>query len=401
MRKKIYDIAILGAGVSGAFALYKLSKYKDLKTCIIDFGRPPGKRRKQLQGWFGCFPYSNARLYFDDYKNVSKKTGIRAASKANRFVQSIMEEHGPIESFKKREPSKEILNNIDRLGYHYLLNNFCQWKPENIHSLSRRIALDSENKNINFSFDNNIDDIDIKNNLFYISTEKGLIISKKIIFAIGRSGWRFARDIYEKFKIIKNDNVSFFGFRGEVSCGMMSNWNHSHCTIYNDNLNIGPMSWNGTVIPEDHYDLAISSWRSNEDRWKSDKVSFSVISKKIFNDKGIEQTERLGKLAFILSDNRIGRMRIKDYFNQDFDISYIPEYDWFKDTMKDIEDVIPGFLKKGYFYIPEIKTTIPNIKINNKLSTEIENFYVAGESAGIDGILGAAISGCIAADNSI
>lgn len=401
MRRKIYDVVILGAGVSGAFALYKLSKYKDIKICIIDFGRPPGKRRKQLQGWFGCFPYSNARLYFDDYKNVSKKTGIRPASKANRFVKSIMEDHGPIIPFKKKEPKKEILNNIEGLGYHYLLNNFCQWKPENIHSLSRRIALEVEGKNIDFSFDNNVDDIDIRKKLFYLSTEKGIVVAKNVIFAIGRSGWRFARDIYKKFEIIKKNDVSLFGFRGEISCGMMSAWNSSHCTIYNNTLSIGPMSWNGTVIPEDHYDLAASSWRSNEDRWRSDKVSFSVISKNIFKNKGIEQTERLGKLAFIMSDNRIGRIRVKDYLNQKFDISYIPEYKWFKNAMKDINEIIPGFLKKGYFYVPEIKTTIPNIKINKKLATEIEGFYVVGESAGVDGILGAAISGCIAADNLI
>jgi len=401
MRRKVYDVAILGAGVSGAFALYKLSKYEDMKVCIVDFGRPPGKRRKQLQGWFGCFPYSNARLYFDDYKNVSKITGVRSASRANRFVQSVMEEHGPITSFKKREPKKEILDNIEGLGYNYRLNNFCQWKPENIHSLSRKIALDAETKNVDFSFDNNIEDIDLKRDLFYVKTEKGIIVAKNVIFAIGRSGWRFARDIYKKFGIVKKNDISLFGFRGEISCGTMGDWNNSHCTIYNNDLSIGPMSWNGTIIPEDHYDLAASSWRSNEDRWKSDKVSFSVIAKKQYKNQGIEQTERLGKLAFILSDNRIGRTKVKDYINQEFDISYIPEYKWFKEAMADVDKIVPGFLKKGYFYIPEIKTSIPKIKIDKKLSTEIEGFHVAGESAGVDGILGAAISGCIAADNLI
>lgn len=401
MRKKIYDVAILGAGVGGAFASYKLSKYPDMKICIIEFGRPPGKRRKQLQGWFGCFPYSNARLYVDDYLNVSNITGIRPASKANRFVKMIMEEHGPINIFKNKSPDEKILNKINELKYKYEVNSFFQWKPENIHSLSRYIAKNIEKKNIDSKFDTEIYKLEKKDDLFRISTEKGTILSKNIILAVGRSGWRFARDVYKSLNIIKSNNHSLFGFRGEISAGNMLSWNKSHCTISNDNLSIGPLSWNGTVIPEDHYDLVVSSWRSNEDRWKSEKVSFSVISKMEFKDKGIEQTERLGKLAYILSDNRVGRNKVKEYINNSFDISLIPEYKWFKDTMKSITKLIPNFVDKGYFYVPDIKTSAPKIKINKKLSTEIDGMYVIGESAGVNGILSAAISGCIAADNLI
>jgi len=374
MTKKIYDVAILGAGVSGAFASYKLSKYNDVKTCIIDFGRPPGKRRKQLQGWFGCFPYSNARLYLDDYKKVSKKTGNRIASSADRFVKLVIEDHGPTDVSKNKVPESKIIEKIEKLGYKYDINSFCQWKPENIHSLSRQIARDIE-KRVDFYFDTNVEDITKKNGVFTIKTENETILAKKVILSVGRSGWRFARDIYKKFGLIKNNDYSYFGFRGEVSVGNMKKWNKSHCTVYNDKLCIGPLSWHGTVIPEDHYDLVISSWRSNE--------------------------ERLGKLAFILSDNRVGRNKVKDYLNNNFDISLIPEYEWFKDTMGTVDELIPNFSQKGYFYIPELITGIPKIKINKKLSTEIDNLHVAGESAGISGILGAAISGCIAADNLV
>jgi len=69
MSNALYDVAILGGGVAGAFASYVLSKEKKLKTCLIEFGRPPSKRRKQLEGWLGCFPNSNARLYIENRRN--------------------------------------------------------------------------------------------------------------------------------------------------------------------------------------------------------------------------------------------------------------------------------------------------------------------------------------------
>jgi thioredoxin reductase len=399
MVNKVYDVAILGGGVSGAFAAYKLSKYKDIKACIIDFGRPPGKRRKQLQGWFGCFPYSNARLYTSDWKKVANFSGKRATLKANRFVNMVLEEHGPINAIKNKHPDKNIINKLNNSGYNLDINDYYQWKPENIHSLSRYIANKISDK-VDFYFDNNIDDID-KNKLFEIKTEKGKILAKNIIFAVGRSGWRFARDIYSKFDMIQSNDDAYFGFMGEIYTGSMKGWNKSHCTIYNDNFIIGPLSWNGTVIPEDHYDLVISSWRSNEDRWRSDKVSFSVIKKVEFKNFGVEQSERLGKLAYILSDNRVGRNKVKDYISHSYDISLIPEYSWFKEFMKEVDEIVPNFVKKGYFYIPNILTFTPKIKINKDLSTNVEGMFVAGESAGMNGILAAAISGCISADNLI
>ncbi len=38
----VYDVGIIGVGVAGAFACYKIAKeYKDLKVVCFDIGRPP------------------------------------------------------------------------------------------------------------------------------------------------------------------------------------------------------------------------------------------------------------------------------------------------------------------------------------------------------------------------
>ncbi len=402
MNEQTYDITILGAGVAGVFAAHRLSENKKNKVCLIDFGRPPGKRRKQLEGWFGCFPYSNARLYADDYTSVRKISGSVIAKPINKYVSSIFNEHGPMDIVKFTQPKPSLIKKAESLKYKVHVAKYCQWKPESIHSLSRFIANYLEQREcVNCMFDTEIFEIDKINNKFVIKTENGIIYSKQILLCVGRSGWRFAKDLFAKFGIVKKDNSTIFGFRAEMPIAYMKEWNKSHCIVKGRNICLGPLSWNGTVIPEDHVDLVISSWRSNEDRWRTEKVAFSVLLKARFKGNGLEQTERLGKLAFVLSDNRVGRGRIKDYLSDAFEVSLVPEYYWMKEKMKHLNKLINLFTEKATFHIPDIRTGIPDIEIDKNFGTEIDGLFVAGESAGVSGILSAAISGCIAADGLI
>ena len=67
--------------------------------------------------------------------------------------------------------------------------------------------------------------------------------------------------------------------------------------------------------------------------------------------------------------------------------------------IKEINKIIPQFVDKGHIYLPDIITHHHTIQINKDFSTECENLYVAGESAGIPGIYAAALSGTVAATN--
>ena len=399
MTIKIYDIAIIGAGVAGVFAAYKLAERKKANICLIDFGRPPNKRRKQLEGWLGCFPNSNSRLYVsNDLEKISKVANIKATSSADKIINLLLSNNGPVNETKNKEPSEVTKKHIKKLGYTLNLNNYIQWKPEHIHCLSREMSEKIvESNNIDLFFDTEVFNVEKKNDLFRIDSENGEILSKKILLCSGRSGWRFANKIFNDFGIIKENNFSYFGFRGEISSSCVKDWNECSCSVNKKDIEIGPFSWYGTVIPEDHEDLVISSWRSNEERWSSDKVSFSVISKKEYENKGMQQTERLGKLAYVLSDNRVGKIKIKEFLTTKNDILLIPEYKHIINEIKNVEKLIPNFIEKGYMHLPDIITYKHNITVKEDFSTEVDNLYVAGESAAISGLYSAALSGIIAA----
>ena len=399
----IFDFAIVGGGVAGAFAAYELSNNKNIKACLIEFGRPPSKRRKQLEGWCGSLMNSNSRLYYtNDFLKVKQIAGAKETISSNNKILPIFKSNGPHLEAKNKEPTDNIKKILKKNGYSLCIDNYIQWKPENVHSLSRNLAEHIlEKNNVEMIFDTGVLDITKENDIFIVTTEAGIVKSKKLLLCAGRSGWRFSNNIFNKFGILKNDDNAFFGFRGEISTSYLKEWNESHCTIYKKNIQIGPMSWHGTVIPEDHEDLVISSWRSNEDRWDSDKASFSVIIKAEFKNKGQYQTERLSKLAYILCDNRIGKLKIKDFLVNNNDIHLIPEYNWLNGEIKEINKIMPQFIDKGHIYLPDILTHNHTIQVNKDFSTECENLYVAGESSGIAGIYAAALSGTVAASNIV
>jgi Pyridine nucleotide-disulphide oxidoreductase len=397
---KDFDVGIIGAGVAGAFATLKLAKdHKNAKVVLIDLGRPPMKRRRQLEGWLGCLPNSDGKLYQSDVSKVAEVTGLRRAKSAHTWFRHVLEQVDNYKIVKDRTPSVAMEKRIKKLGYDISLNDYVQVYPKEIHALSKHMAeLIEVNKNITYSFDNEVARVTKNKGMFTVQTEEHTYECKKLIISVGRSGWRWAKTLYTNFGIIEDNDTAHFGIRIEASSSVMKDFNKSNCTLTKGSLEIGPLSWYGTVIPEDHLDMAISAFRSNENRWKSDKVSFSLIGKRPFPSTGFEQTDRIGKLTFVLANDRIVKERVSSIVAGKSRISMIKEYDWLKDDIVELSQLIPEVMTKAYFHIPTILPLVPKINIGDNLETEVDGMFVAGESAGIHGILAAGIMGIAAAD---
>jgi len=397
----IFDVGIIGAGVAGAFATLKIAKdYKNIKTIVFDVGRPPMKRRRQLEGWLGCLPNSDGKLYANDINKVSAIVGNKKGKSSNTWFNNIISNVNDFSIIKDKSPSTSMDKKLRKIGYDISLNDYIQIYPKDIHALSKYMAEAIEYcDNINFSFDNEVKNVFKQKNIFIVVTEKEEYKCKNIIIATGRSGWRWTQELYSKLGIIKDNSVSKYGIRIELNTSYMKDFNKSNCTLTKNDIEIGPFNWFGTVIPEDHIDLAISSFRSNENRWKTDKVSFTLFGNRIFPNKGFEQTDRIGKLTFVLANDRIIKEKVSMILNNKSKISIIPEYDWMKAVLTELSIAVPEITTKAYFHVPTILPSIPKIIIKPNLETEVDGMFVVGESAGINGILSAATMGIIAADN--
>src|SRR5208282_5902481 len=138
----------------------------------------------------------------------------------------------------------------------------------------------------------------------------------KVIFCIGRGGWREARNVFNNFGLIEENDTARFGIRVEIPAHILKDFNKSNCRINKPELEVGPLSWNGTVIPEDNSDMAISAFRSNENRWRTDKVSFQFIGHIHCPNAGFEQTDRIAKLTFLLANDRIIKEKVSSILNK-------------------------------------------------------------------------------------
>lgn len=397
-----FDVGIIGAGVAGAFATMKMAKdHKNVKTILFDLGRPPMKRRRQLEGWLGCFPNSDGKLYLSDLNKVTDLVGLRKSKSAYNWFHKVISNVDNFKVTKDKGPSSAVEKRLKKIGYDVSLNDYIQVYPKDIHALSKYMSESIEKcKNIAFSFDNEVKQVYKQKNMFVVVTDEQEYRCKKLIIAVGRSGWRWAKDVYSNFGIIDNNDTAKFGIRIELNAQVMKDFNRSNCSLIKGNdIEIGPMSWYGTVIPEDHLDLAISAFRSNENRWKSDKVSFSLIGNRPFPNAGFEQTDRIGKLMFVLSNDRIIKERVAHILTGKSKVSMIKEYDWMKDVLTELGTAIPEITSKAYYHVPTIMPMAPKINIGSNLETEVEDMFVVGESAGVHGILAAGVMGAIAADN--
>lgn len=401
----IYDVGIIGAGVAGSFASLKLAKeHKNVKAILFDLGRPPMKRRRQLEGWLGCLPNSDGKLYLSDLPKVSNILGNRKTNASFKWVNNYLSNINNFKVIKDKAPSVSAEKKIKKLGYDITLNDHMQMYPKDIHLLSKDMSEDIEKaKNITFAFDTEIMEIHREKNCFVVKARTMSTSDeyrcKKIILAVGRSGWRWVSDIFTNFGIIENNNYARFGIKVEMNSGNMKEFNKSNCTIYKGNeLEIGPLSWYGTVIPEDHVELAITTFRSNENRWKSDKVSFSIIGNRHYPNKGFEQTDRLGKLTYVLSNDRILKERVSTILTKKSKISMLREYDWMIDTVQELSGIMPEIISKAYFHVPTIMPLAPTINIGTNMETEVPGMFVVGETAGINGLLSAAVMGAAVGD---
>jgi uncharacterized FAD-dependent dehydrogenase len=394
-----FHTAIIGSGVAGTFAALKLAKEnKGMKIILFDQGRPQGKRRRSGEGFLGYFPTSDGKLYLSDLEKVSNIVGLAKTNKALKYFYSYTGDVFDLNVVKDVGLKTNMEKRVKKSGFNIVKNDFIQVIPKEIHTLSKKLAMDLDKK-LTMCFDDEVETITKQKNLFIIKSSYKEVAAKRIIVCSGRTGWRWTKSLFESFNIIQSNNIAKFGIRVEASSSVMKDFHKSSCSLVKDGLELGPMSWNGTIIPEDHVELAISSFRSNEARWKSDKMSFDLIGHREFNGDGFNEMSRIAQLTFVWLNDRVVKEKISTIVSGKSKISIIPEYNWLGETLKEINNFIPELINKGYYHAPTILPLIPKINISNKLETDIDNMYVCGESSGTPGLLAAALMGIIAADS--
>ncbi len=395
----MYDVIILGAGTAGTFALHKLLlSNKNLKIAVIESGRFYAKRRHQVFGALGCLPSGDGKLYLNNLDKVAEIAGHKATLTASKWALGQLSEITNMKLLKDKRPSITAEKRLNKLGIDIELNNHYQLYPKDIHSYSRSIMEELDKNEVFCSFDNEVYKVFKHKTHFSIITAAGDLQGKKVLLSVGRGGWRWASELFAGFGIIEQNDIAKFGIRIEMPATYMKDFNQSHCTLTHGLFEAGPLSHKGTVIPQDHIDFASTSFRSNETRWESDKVSFDLLKTNSYPDNGYQQTERLAKLSFILGNDRVMKEKLLTFMSKKSKLSVLPEFEPFLAELEQLNEAIPELINRASFYAPCISMLPPQIALKPNFMSAVKDLFVVGESAGIPGLLGAMTSGIIAAD---
>jgi uncharacterized FAD-dependent dehydrogenase len=394
-----YDICIVGAGVAGSLAVLKFAQNNSkLKIAVIEAGRPPSKRRHQLEGWLGCLPNSDGKLYTNNLRALSP---YLEATKIKQYYDWTLQQFKDSSGFnasitKDKGPSASLTKKVNEAGFKVELNDYIQTYPKEAHALSKYIVSQYDDKGYQFYFDTFVENISKPDDFHIITADGETIVAKKLILALGRSGWRAITSFYDNLNIEYDNTDSTIGIKAEMNANVFKELNKSACSLVKGDLEIGPFNFNGTVIPEDHINFANAAFRSNENRWKSDKLSFSISKHVKIDKRGVEELDRLGELTFIVGNNRVCREKISTLLSGKSKVSIMKEYVEFAKELPQIT-FIPELLTKANFYFPALNIFSSKVKLNN-FETTCKDCYVIGESIGVNGLLASMITGAAIAD---
>ena len=406
MQPFIYDVGVIGTGMAGTFALLKLTKEnKDLNIISFDAGAAPSKRRHQMYGFLGLFPNGDGKLYINDIDKLNNFSNKKNITSALNYFKSITDDNFKFKITKDSGPSKSMIRKLSKLNLDVELNDFVQVIPKEIHQFSKKInKILDKNPNLISRYHTDIVSVVKDGELFLLTDhDDNEYYCKKVLFCVGRSGWRVAQSIFKDFNLELENDFGKYGVRLETSCDNLKEFNKSSCTVKSFknkvlNWEIGPFSWNGTVIPEDHQDTAIASFRSNENRWKTDKVSFNLFLNNKLDNKGMEEVDRLAKLTFILTNDRVSKEKVSSLINKRSKVSILSEYNKLIPIIKEVSEFLPQVYQKCHFHAPSIMPLCGKVKTKN-FQTDVNGLYIAGETLGESGLLFSALSGLLSADS--
>lgn len=337
---KNYDVAIIGAGISGIMVAYRLiQKNKNLDIALIDKGSSLSSRNCPLIsktsthclnckscsimcGFAGAGAFSDGKfIILTEYGgNLASIIGEPSALYYMEAADSILSKYsGPQKTYT---PNDTLIKLCSENNLQLKKGTVKHFGTENNLLIMQKLLADIQ-QNCTFLYNSNVIDIDPETRKISIENSDE-IFAQKIIFAVGRSGNNFLSTWCQKHHInITNNNVDI-GVRVELK---NKTWERISSIAYDPKISYISQKYNdetrmfcfnqgGHVVIENTFGTqTVNGHAYSDPKLKSDNCNFALLSSIKFStpfNKPTDYILHLVSCSNIISGNSVIVQRFGD-----------------------------------------------------------------------------------------
>ncbi|MDV4151680.1 FAD-dependent oxidoreductase [Clostridium sp. AL.422] len=349
----IYDIIIVGAGPSGIFTAYELSKISpEKKILIVEKGKSVHKRNCPIPvlnkcvkckpycnittGFAGAGAFSDAKLSLYDKDseevlvggNLPDVIGHKETKNLIDYCDKIYLDFGGeknIAGVEHKDEIKKIKDKARKKDINLVDIPIRHLGTEKSRELYGKLEDYLLSKGVDITFGNMVKDLIIENGEAKgIVTEEGIYLADKIVVAVGRNGADFLSELCDKHNIKKEVGIVDIGVRFEMkSEGDIKKVNElmyegkfiSNVKPFKDKVRTFCQNPDGFVAAE-VYDNGVSL--ANGHAYKEKKsinTNFAILSSHRFTEpfnKPIEYANKVAEITNLLSNGDVVVQRFGD-----------------------------------------------------------------------------------------
>ena len=435
---KNYDIIVVGAGASGAFLAYELTKLETKKkVLVIDGGRKVQNRtcpitEGKVDHCIGCKPcnimygFGGAGTLSDGKYNITtnfggdlhRYVGEKKAMELMEYVDSVLMSFDGGDDLELYSTDKNDLKTKCLRHDLHLLDAKVRHFGTDRNKIILQKIFDYVKDTVDFEFSTMVEDVDYENGKYIVKTNKGEeFTADDLVLAAGRSGSKWIGDVCDKFGIESKRNRVDIGLRIEVPAEVFKHITDDvyeakimyQTKQYNDIVRTFCMNPYGHVVTENTNGiLTVNGHSFTDPKLQSPNTNFALLVTNRFTEPfkdSNEYGESIARLSNMLgggvlmqrfgdlvkgrrsSERRMEKSFTKPTMNATAgDLSLVMpkrQLDDIIEMIYQLDKIAPGMANDDtLLYGIEVKFYNSEIEVDEKFESKQKGLYCVGDGSG-------------------